>query len=164
MRLNHTPPKGAGKVQHVTLTDKLLKGIDGLGNDKYGNPVGIRSPELAAASGVPAKSITALLATAVTKGRVVVCKITIPGATHAQNEYRKGGGLPPPRIQTAEHQARRDRPQHPGRTAHTQRRGGHGHPAAARQSPRDARFPEQHDTPAGGGQHRQRAIGPDLLR
>jgi hypothetical protein len=97
MRLNHTPPKGAGKVQHVTLTDKLLKVIDNLGNDKYGNPVGIRSPELAAASGVPAKSITALLATAVTKGRVVVCKITIPGAS-AQNEYRKGGGLPPPEF------------------------------------------------------------------
>lgn len=97
MRLNHTPPKGAGRVQHVTLTDKLLKVIDGLGNDKYGNPVGIRSPELAAASGVPAKSITALLATAVTKGRVVVCKVIIPGAA-TQNEYRKGGGLPPPEF------------------------------------------------------------------
>lgn len=97
MRLNHTPPKGAGRVQHITLTDKLLKVIDSLGNDKYGNPVGIRSPDLAAASGVPAKSITALLATAVTKGRVVVCKITIPGAS-TQNEYRKGGGLPPPEF------------------------------------------------------------------
>jgi len=97
MRLPQKPPAGAGKVQHVTLTDKLLKVIDGLGNDKYGNPVGIRSPELAAASGVPAKSITALLATAVAKGRVVVCKITVPGAS-AQNEYRKGGGLPPPEF------------------------------------------------------------------
>ena len=97
MRLNHTPPKGAGKVQHVTLTDKLLKVIDGLGNDKFGNPVGIRSPALSETSGVPAKSITALLATAVTKGRVIVCKITIPGAS-AQNEYRKGGGLPPPEF------------------------------------------------------------------
>lgn len=97
MRLNHTPPKNAGKVQHVTLTDKLLKVIDNLGNDKYGNPVGIRSPELAAASGVPSKSITALLTAAVGKGRVVVCKISVPGHQPV-NEYRKGGGLPPPEF------------------------------------------------------------------
>ncbi len=97
MRLSNTPPKGAGKSQGVTLTDKLLAVIDGLGTDKYGNPVGIRSPALSEASGVPAKSITALLASAVTRGRVVVCKITIPGAS-AQNEYRKGGGLPPPEF------------------------------------------------------------------
>lgn len=95
MRLDHTPPAGAGRVQHTTKTDQLLKIIDGLGNDKYGNPVGIRSPELAAISGIPAKSITALLAIAVARGRVVACKITRPGH-QTQNEYRKGGGLPPP--------------------------------------------------------------------
>lgn len=97
MRLNATPPAGAGRVQHVTLTDKLLKVIDGLGQDKYGNPVGIRSPELAAASGVPIKSITALLGTAVAKGRVVVCKVT-SASGQEQNEYRQGGGLPPPEF------------------------------------------------------------------
>lgn len=95
MRLSHTPPAGAGKVRHITQTDKLLAIIDGLGTDKNGNPIGIRSPELAAASGIAAKSITSLLSYAVTKGRVFVCKVTIPGAA-TQNEYRKGGGVPAP--------------------------------------------------------------------
>jgi len=97
MRLSNQPPAGAGRVQHVTLTDKLLKVIDGLGNDRFGNPVGIRSPALAEATGVPAKSITALLASAVARGRVVVCKITTPGGV-MQNEYRQGVGVPPPEF------------------------------------------------------------------
>lgn len=97
MRLSNTPPRGGGKSQRVTLTDKLLAVIDGLGTDKYGNPVGIRSPALSEATGIPAKSITALLGSAVARGRVVVCKITVPGRA-VQNEYRKGGGLPPPEF------------------------------------------------------------------
>lgn len=97
MALANTPPKGAGQVKHVTQTDKLLKAIREAGTDQYGNPVGIRSTALAKKTGVPSKSITALLGPAVAKGLVVVCKVT-PATGQVFNEYRTGPGVPPPEF------------------------------------------------------------------
>lgn len=95
MCLDHTPPKGAGKVHGITKTERLIKHIAGLGTDKHGNPIAIRAKALADATGIGPDSVSGLLATAVKAGRLVMCKITVPG-TQAQNEYRAGPGVPPP--------------------------------------------------------------------
>lgn len=95
MTLANTPPRGAGQVKHVTQTDKLLKAIREAGTDQYGNPVGIRTNELEKKTGIPTKTITALLSPQVTKGMVVVCKVTTASGKSV-NEYRTGPGVPPP--------------------------------------------------------------------
>lgn len=97
MTLANKPPKGAGQVQHVTQTDKLLKAIREAGTDQYGNPVGIRTNELEQKTGIPTKTITALLSPQVTKGMVVVCKVTAASG-QTVNEYRTGPGAPPPEF------------------------------------------------------------------
>ena len=91
MRLSNKPPAGAGKVQRITKTDTLLAHIEGLGLDKFMNPIGIRTQALAEATGVPVNSISVLLAPHVASGRLCTCKVTVPGSP-AQNEYRKGAG------------------------------------------------------------------------
>ena len=91
MRLSKKPPAGAGKVQRITKTDTLLAHIEGLGLDKFLNPIGIRTQALAEATGVPVNSISVLLAPHVASGRLCTCKVTVPGSP-AQNEYRKGAG------------------------------------------------------------------------
>jgi hypothetical protein len=84
----------ADKPVHATKTQTLLTAIEGLGT-KNGLPIGIRTVALAAKTGVPANSIQMLLATHVASGRLCVCKVSVPGAP-AQNEYRRGAGVPPP--------------------------------------------------------------------
>lgn len=97
MRLSNTPPKGAGKAQGVTKTERLLKHIAGMGSDRNMNPIGIRTMALSEATGVPAKSIQALLDPHIKSGALVVCKIT--GANGRQErEYRTGPGVPPPEF------------------------------------------------------------------
>jgi hypothetical protein len=91
MRLSNNPPAGTGKVQRITKTDTLLAHIEGLGLDKFMNPIGIRTQALAEATGVPVNSISVLLAPHVASGRLCTCKVTVPGSP-AQNEYRKGAG------------------------------------------------------------------------
>jgi hypothetical protein len=98
MRLAKKPPVGAGKVQRITKTDTLLAHIEGLGLDKFMNPIGIRTLALAEATGVPANSISVLLAPHVASGRLCTCKVTVPGSP-AQNEYRKGAGATAPKFQ-----------------------------------------------------------------
>lgn len=93
MRLNNTPPDGAGKGQGTTKTELLLKHIEGLGNDKVtGNPIGIRVAALSEATGVGVTSIPTLLSPYVANGRLQCCKITRPGLA-PMNEYRKGVGV-----------------------------------------------------------------------
>lgn len=72
--------------------DKLLRHIYSLGNDKNGNPISIRTAELAAACGVLPGSIQAMLAAPVAKGEICVCKVT-PAEGRPFNEYRKGSGV-----------------------------------------------------------------------
>ena len=97
MRLSNTPPAGAGKVHGVTKTERLLKHIAGLGRDKYGAPIAIRATELAAATEIDKDSISGLLAPHVKNGRLVMCKITVPGTSGGpQCVYRAGPGVPPP--------------------------------------------------------------------
>lgn len=97
MVLSHTPPKGADKAHGITKTDLLLQHIERLGNDRFGNPIGIRCHPLSAATGVPATSIPVLLAKHVQSGRLCACKISVPGSgTAPQTEYRKGGGVAAP--------------------------------------------------------------------
>ena len=96
MRLDNTPPKGAGKSQGTTKTELLLNHIEGLGNDKVsGNPIGIRVAALSEATGVGVTSIPTLLQPYVLSGRLACCKITRPGLP-PMNEYRKGIGVPMP--------------------------------------------------------------------
>lgn len=95
MNLSSTPPSGAGKVRHTTKTDQLLTAIERIPHDKFGNPVGIRTNDLAKATGIQPQSIPTLLAPHVKSGRVYVCKVTAPGG-QAQNEYRQGGGVAAP--------------------------------------------------------------------
>lgn len=83
------------KPVRVTKTETLLAAIEGLGEDKNNRPIGIRTAELAAKTGVPANSILMLLAPHVTSGRLCVCKVTTPGRP-PQNEYRRGAGVPSP--------------------------------------------------------------------
>ncbi len=83
------------KPVRVTKTDTLLAAIEGLGEDKGNRPIGIRTAELAAKTGVPANSILMLLAPHVASGQLCVCKVTTPGRP-PQNEYRRGAGMPPP--------------------------------------------------------------------
>lgn len=98
MTLSPTPPKGAGKRTGVTKTDRLLAHIEGLGLDKATFiPIGIRTAALAAATGVPANSISVLLAPHIKSGRIAMCKISTPGAPQ-QNEYRKGAGVAQPEF------------------------------------------------------------------
>lgn len=97
MTLANTPPKGAGQVKHVTQTDKLLKAIREAGTDQYGNPVGIRTNTLEQKTGIPTKTITALLSPQVSNGMVVVCKVTAASG-QSVNEYRTGPGVPPPEF------------------------------------------------------------------
>lgn len=94
MRLDHTPPAGAGKAQGVKKTDLLLRHIESLGTDKVsGNPIGIRVAALAEATGVGVTSIPTLLQPYVLSGRLQCCKITRPGLP-PMNEYRRGVGVP----------------------------------------------------------------------
>lgn len=97
MRLSNTPPKGAGKPQGVTKTDRLIRHIHSLGNDTLGKPVGIRNRALSEATGVAAKSIPALLAGAIKHGDVLLCKVT-PASGNIENEYRRGTGVPAPEF------------------------------------------------------------------
>jgi hypothetical protein len=99
MRLQNTPPKGAGKSQGVTKTERLVQIVEGLGQDKVTFlPLGIRTSELAERAGVPRGSVQALLAASVDSGRLQCCKVTVPGSP-PQNEYRKGTGVPIPEFQ-----------------------------------------------------------------
>ena len=96
MRLTNTPPAGAGRGQVTTKTDRLMNIIDGLGTDKHsGNPIGIRTKELAERGDVNPNSIGVLLAPHAASGRILVCKVTTPGSP-PQNEYRKGIGVAAP--------------------------------------------------------------------
>ena len=61
MALANKPPKGAGQVQGVTKTERLLKVIEGLGDDKHMKPIGIRTDALHDRTGIPAGTIAALL-------------------------------------------------------------------------------------------------------
>lgn len=98
MRLQTTPPKGAGKSQGVTKTERLLQIIEGLGQDKNTFlPLGIRTSDLAERAGVPRGSVQALLAPHVESGRLHCCKVTVPGSQQ-QNEYRKGAGVATPKF------------------------------------------------------------------
>ena len=98
MRLANTPPKGAGRSQGVTKTERLLQIIEGLGQDKQTFlPLGIRTHELAKAADVNPNSIGVLLAPYILNGRIRCCKVTVPGSP-AQNEYRKGAGVPQPEF------------------------------------------------------------------
>lgn len=83
------------KPVRVTKTEILLAAIEGLGDDKNNRPIGIRTAELAAKTGVAINGIQVLLAPHVASGRLCVCKVTAPGRP-AQNEYRRGAGVPPP--------------------------------------------------------------------
>ncbi len=99
MRLQNTPPKGAGKSQGVTKTERLVQIVEGLGQDKVTFlPLGIRSSELAERAGIPRGSVQALLAPYVDSGRLQCCKVSVPGSP-PQNEYRKGTGVPMPEFQ-----------------------------------------------------------------
>jgi hypothetical protein len=99
MTLSNTPPAGAGQVQRVTKTERLLKHIAGLGLDRFGNPVGIRATALAEATGIDKDGISGLLVPHVKSGRLVMCKITVPGERGGpQSEYRAGPGVPPPEF------------------------------------------------------------------
>ena len=82
-------------IRRATKTDALLAHIRGLGTDKYGAPVGIRTTALAEATGVGTNSIQVLLDPAVLRGDLVVCKITGPTG-RIEREYRAGPGVPPP--------------------------------------------------------------------
>jgi hypothetical protein len=95
VRLNTIPPKGAGQVKGITQTDRLIRHIQKLGTDKYGNPVSIRTNELAEATGIDSANVAASLAIAIRNGLVVVCKVT-SATGRATNEYRAGPGVPPP--------------------------------------------------------------------
>lgn len=96
MRLQNSPPAGAGQVKRGTKTDALLAHIEGLGTDKTSFlPIGIRTTELAEATGVPAASISVLLLPHIKSGRIQMCKINAPGRP-SQNEYRKGIGVAAP--------------------------------------------------------------------
>lgn len=98
MRLDHTPPKGAGKGQGATKTEGLLRIIEGLGQDKHSFlPLGIRTNDLAKSASINANSIGTLLAPYIASGRIQVCKITVPGRP-PQNEYRKGAGVAAPEF------------------------------------------------------------------
>ena len=81
------------KPVRITKTETLLTAIEGLGEDKNSLPIGIRTAELAAKTGVPANSIQMLLAPHVASGRLCVCRVTLPGRPQ-QNEYRRGAGVP----------------------------------------------------------------------
>lgn len=83
------------KPVRVTKTEILLAAIEGLGEDKNNRPIGIRTAELAAKTGVAINGIQVLLAPHVASGRLCVCKVTAPGRP-AQNEYRRGAGVPTP--------------------------------------------------------------------
>jgi len=96
MRLQNTPPAGAGKSQGISKTDRLLRVIEGLGQDKGSFlPQGIRTADLAERAGVARASVAALLAPHVASGRLQMCKVSTPGLP-AQNEYRKGAGVAVP--------------------------------------------------------------------
>lgn len=85
------------KPVRVTKTETLLKAIEGLGEHKSN-----RTAELATKTGIPANSIQVLLAPHVASGRLCVCKVSAPGRP-AQNEYRRGAGVPicdPPPLRT----------------------------------------------------------------
>lgn len=77
--------------------DTLVRHICGLGNDKNGNPINIRTAELAAACAIAPGSIQAMLAGPVARGEIYVCKVTPPSG-RAFNEYRQGGGQPAPEF------------------------------------------------------------------
>jgi len=98
MRLQTTPPKGAGKSQGVTKTERLLQIIEGLGQDKNTFlPLGIRTSDLAERAGVPRGSVQAMLAAHVASGRLLCCKVSGPGSP-PQNEYRSGAGVATPKF------------------------------------------------------------------
>jgi hypothetical protein len=93
MRLQNSPPTGAGKSQGTTKTELLLAHIEGLGTHKVtGNPIGIYVAALSEATGVAATSIPTLLSPYVRNGRVQCCKVTRPGLP-PMNEYRRGIGV-----------------------------------------------------------------------
>lgn len=101
MRLDTTPPDGAGKSQGTTKTERLLQIIEGLGHGKTNFlPIGIRTAELADRAEVPRGSVQALLAPYVASGRLQCCKVTVPGSPGPeQSEYRAGGGVALPEFQ-----------------------------------------------------------------
>lgn len=98
MRLQTTPPKGAGRSQGVSKTERLLQIIENLGKDKNTFlPLGIRTSELAERAGIPRGSVQAMLAAHVASGRLLCCKVSVPGS-QTQNEYRSGAGVATPEF------------------------------------------------------------------
>ena len=77
-------------MKSVTKTEQLIGVIRRLGRARTG--------DLAKATGVPSASISVLLAVAVRKGILTVCKVTVPGLPPS-NEYRIGGGMAVPDFQ-----------------------------------------------------------------
>jgi len=77
--------------------DKLVRHICGLGSDKNGNPISIRTADLATACDVAPGSIQAMLSGPVAAGEIYVCKVTPPSG-RAFNEYRKGSGQAAPEF------------------------------------------------------------------
>lgn len=82
-------------VKRHTKTDALVAHIKSLGCDKFFKPVGIRTGDLADATGVPKNSIQALLEARVKSGELVACKITNANGRE-EREYRAGAGVTPP--------------------------------------------------------------------
>ncbi len=68
-------------------TDLLLDTLRRLGT--------ARTNALSEATGIPCKQIPHMLETAIARGEVQVCKVTVPGSA-PQNEYRLGSGVPVP--------------------------------------------------------------------
>ena len=136
MRLQTTPPKGAGKSQGVTKTERLLQIIEGLGQDKNTFlPLGIRTSDLAERAGIPRGSVQAMLAPYVASGRLLCCKVSVPG-NPPQNEYRSGAGVATPEFKPLD--ARRAGIAR--NTAHV--RPASSMPAVAVSQPADKREPE----------------------
>ena len=134
MTLSNTPPAGAGQVQRITKTERLLKHIAGLGLDRFGNPVGIRATALAEATGIDKDGISGLLVPHVKSGRLVMCKITVPGERGGpQSEYRAGPGVPPSEFKLLNTKRAGIAPSTP-----TRRIGTTGAPAPALSTPKPA--------------------------
>lgn len=78
--------------RHPEREDKLIAAIRAAGS--------IRTKELSDATGVQGNNIGTALAAAIARGDVYVCKVTPgPGQTgRSTNEYRIGGGKPPPEF------------------------------------------------------------------
>jgi hypothetical protein len=80
-----------------SMAGRLLVIVRGLGNDKYGAPLSIKTSELARRASIPNNQVQCNMAGAVARGDVVVCKVT-PAGGRPYNEYRVGPGVPPPAL------------------------------------------------------------------